>query len=71
MIISGEGWGEGAVSVNGNLPNLLDTITLSQDSISPQNYKHELNKLVNLFPDTYIDMDGKLVPLYNGENQYA
>jgi len=60
-----------AVSVNGNLPNLLDTITLSQDSISPQNYKNELNKLVSLFPDTYVDMDGQLVPLLNGGNKNA
>lgn len=50
------------------LDQILEQIISVQDAISTVNYKNQIRKILRICPSTYLDVDGKLVPLADEEN---
>lgn len=50
---------------NGNLPPMLEKMTTFQDSISSENYKDYIRKIMRMMPESYVERDGQLIPLVN------
>lgn len=52
-----------AVYFNDNLPQLLEVISAMQDEISPDNFRDQIGKIIQVCPSVYVDTGDGIVPI--------